>query len=73
MADVHSKATRSYNTGRIKDRNTKREMLLKVFYIPVPTGTAYTNVISQTISLHKCIFYSVRKLFAGFARAALVE
>lgn len=31
MADVHSKATRSYNMSRIKGKNTKPEMLVRKF------------------------------------------
>jgi len=31
MADVHDKATRSYNMSRIKSRNTKPEMLVRRF------------------------------------------
>ena len=31
MADVHSKATRSYNMGRIKAKNTGPEMLVRSF------------------------------------------
>lgn len=31
MADVHSKATRSYNMSRIKGSNTKPEMLVRKF------------------------------------------
>lgn len=31
MADVHSKETRSYNMSRIKDKNTKPEMLVRQF------------------------------------------
>ena len=31
MADVHSKATRSYNMSRIKGKNTKPEMLVRTF------------------------------------------
>ena len=31
MADVHSKATRSYNMSRIKGKNTKPEMLVRRF------------------------------------------
>ncbi len=31
MADVHDKATRSYNMSRIKGKNTKPEMLVRKF------------------------------------------
>ncbi len=31
MADVHDKATRSYNMGRIKNKDTKPEMLVRKF------------------------------------------
>jgi DNA mismatch endonuclease (patch repair protein) len=31
MADVHNKATRSYNMSRIKGKNTKPEMLVRKF------------------------------------------
>jgi DNA mismatch endonuclease, patch repair protein len=31
MADVHSKATRSYNMSMIKGKNTKPEMLVRTF------------------------------------------
>lgn len=31
MTDVHSKETRSYNMSRIKDKNTKPEMLVRQF------------------------------------------
>jgi len=31
MADVHDKATRSYNMSRIKVKNTKPEMLVRKF------------------------------------------
>src|SRR6476620_4426368 len=31
MADVHDKATRSYNMSRIKDKNTKPEMMVRKF------------------------------------------
>jgi DNA mismatch endonuclease (patch repair protein) len=31
MADVHNKQTRSYNMSRIKDKNTKPEMLVRKF------------------------------------------
>jgi len=31
MADVHDKATRSYNMSRIKNKNTKPEMLVRKF------------------------------------------
>jgi DNA mismatch endonuclease, patch repair protein len=31
MADVHSKATRSYNMSRIKGKNTKPELLVRKF------------------------------------------
>src|SRR5664279_274178 len=31
MADVHTKATRSYNMSRIKGKNTKPEMLVRKF------------------------------------------
>ena len=31
MADVHDKATRSYNMSRIRSRNTKPEMLVRKF------------------------------------------
>jgi len=31
MADVHSKATRSYNMSRIKGKNTKPEMIVRRF------------------------------------------
>jgi len=31
MADVHDKATRSYNMSRIKDKNTKPEILVRKF------------------------------------------
>jgi len=31
MADVHDKATRSYNMSRIKSRNTKPEILVRKF------------------------------------------
>jgi len=31
MADVHDKATRSYNMSRIKSRNTKPELLVRKF------------------------------------------
>ena len=31
MADVHDKATRSYNMSRIKNRNTKPEILVRKF------------------------------------------
>jgi len=31
MADVHDKATRSYNMRRIKGRNTKPEMLVRKY------------------------------------------
>jgi DNA mismatch endonuclease (patch repair protein) len=31
MADVHDKATRSYNMSQIKSRNTKPEMLVRKF------------------------------------------
>ncbi len=31
MADVHSKATRSYNMSRIKGKNTRPEMLVRRF------------------------------------------
>jgi DNA mismatch endonuclease (patch repair protein) len=31
MADVHTKETRSYNMSRIKDKNTKPEMLMRKF------------------------------------------
>ncbi|WP_295649955.1 hypothetical protein [uncultured Mucilaginibacter sp.] len=31
MADVHSKAVRSYNMSRIKGKNTKPEMLVRRF------------------------------------------
>ena len=31
MADVHDKATRSYNMSRIKSKNTKPEMLVRKF------------------------------------------
>src|SRR6266700_3265929 len=31
MADVHSKATRSYNMSRIKGKNTKPEILVRRF------------------------------------------
>lgn len=31
MADVHSKATRSYNMAQIKGKNTKPEMLVRRF------------------------------------------
>ncbi|WP_262707175.1 hypothetical protein [Mariniphaga sediminis] len=32
MADVHNKATRSFNMSRIKGRNTKPEMLVRRFF-----------------------------------------
>ena len=31
MADVHDKATRSYNMSRIKSKNTKPEILVRKF------------------------------------------
>jgi DNA mismatch endonuclease (patch repair protein) len=31
VADVHNKATRSYNMSRIKGKNTKPEMLVRKF------------------------------------------
>ena len=31
MADVHNKATRSFNMSRIKSKNTKPEMLVRKF------------------------------------------
>jgi DNA mismatch endonuclease (patch repair protein) len=31
MADVHTKTQRSYNMSRIKDKNTKPEMLVPTF------------------------------------------
>ena len=31
MADVHNKATRSFNMSRIKGKNTKPEMLVRKF------------------------------------------
>ena len=31
MADVHDKATRSYNMSRIKGKDTKPEMLVRKF------------------------------------------
>ena len=31
MADVHDKATRSYNMSQIRSRNTKPEMLVRKF------------------------------------------
>jgi hypothetical protein len=31
MADVHNKATRSYNMSRIKGKDTKPEMLVRTF------------------------------------------
>jgi DNA mismatch endonuclease (patch repair protein) len=31
MADVHNKATRSYNMSMIKGKNTKPEMLVRKF------------------------------------------
>jgi DNA mismatch endonuclease, patch repair protein len=31
MADVHDKITRSYNMSRIKDKNTKPEILVRKF------------------------------------------
>lgn len=31
MADVHSKATRSYNMSRIKSKNTKPELLVRKY------------------------------------------
>ena len=32
MADVHTKAQRSFNMSRIKGKNTKPEMLVRKFY-----------------------------------------
>ena len=31
MADVHNQATRSYNMSRIKNKNTRPEMLVRKF------------------------------------------
>jgi len=33
MADVHNKATRSFNMSRIKGKNTKPEMLVRRFLL----------------------------------------
>ena len=33
MADVHEKATRSYNMSRIKNKNTKPEILVHKFLL----------------------------------------
>ncbi|MFW6257764.1 MAG: hypothetical protein ACOC11_03165 [Prolixibacteraceae bacterium] len=34
MADVHNKKTRSFNTSRIKGKNTKPEMLVRRNLLP---------------------------------------
>jgi G:T-mismatch repair DNA endonuclease (very short patch repair protein) len=35
MADVHSKETRSYNMSRIRSKDTKPEMLVRKFFLPI--------------------------------------
>ena len=47
MADVHDKATRSKNMAAIKGKEYKaRNAGAKILYMPVTTGSGYTNFIS---------------------------
>ncbi|MBB3057127.1 hypothetical protein [Mucilaginibacter gotjawali] len=41
MADVHSKATRSYNMSRIRSKDTKPEMLVRRFPLVYVTFTLW--------------------------------
>ena len=43
MADVHDKATRSYNMSRIKGKNTKPEMLVRKFLLTDVTYSPLTR------------------------------
>ena len=45
MADVHSKATRSYNMSRIKGKDTKPEMLVR----KLPFTTSMQKIKYETI------------------------
>ena len=48
MADVHTKAVRSYNMSQIRSKNTKPEVVVRTYLFARGFGTGYTDKNNDT-------------------------